>query len=171
MSRNPLIVPILQISEEGIELEATVQPPLLDLPQEDRLQFDHPVAVRLRLSRRNLDVTIQGAVETAATAQCDRCLDPFTMPLRVNDLCVFLEDIQTDEVNLTTPLREDIVLALPSRFLCDEQCLGLCPGCGKNRNRETCDCAESAEPEETPWAQLDNLNLSADDQQDNRSNQ
>ncbi|MFW5803443.1 MAG: YceD family protein [Verrucomicrobiota bacterium] len=170
MSRNPLIVPILQISEEGIELEATVQPALLDLPQEDRLHFDHPVAVRLRLSRRNLDVTVRGAVETSATAQCDRCLDNFKMPLRIDDLCVFLEDVQTDEVDLTSPLREDIVLALPSRLLCAEQCLGLCPGCGKNRNRETCDCAESAAPEETPWGQLEQLDLSAGDQPDNRSN-
>lgn len=170
MSRNPLIVPMLQISEEGIDLAATVQPTRLDLPQEERLQFEKPVAVRLRLSRRNRDVTVRGAVETAATAQCDRCLDRFEMPLRIGDVCVFLEDVQTDEVNLTAPIREDIVLALPNRFLCAEQCLGLCPGCGKNRNREVCECADSAEPAENPWAQLDNLDLSADDQPENHSN-
>ncbi len=171
MSRNPLIVPILQIPEEGVDLEATVQPTLLDLPQdEDRLQFEQPVTVRLRLSRRNRDVMVRGVAGTVATAQCDRCLDRFELPLRIGDLCQFFEDVQTDEVDLTNPLREDIVLALPNRFLCDEQCLGLCPGCGKNRNREDCECANSAEPTETPWAQLDNLDLPADDQPENRSN-
>lgn len=168
MSRNPLIVPILQIPEEGVDIEATVQPTLLDLPQdEERLQFEQPVTVRLRLSRRNRDVTVRGAVHTAANAQCDRCLDRFELTLRISDFCLFLEDVQTDEVDLTNPLREDIVLALPNRFLCDQQCLGLCPGCGKNRNREACECEENAQSAETPWAQLDKLDVSDGDQHEN----
>ena len=38
---------------------------------------------------------------------------------------------------------EQIQLMIPMKPLCDESCLGLCPRCGVNRNRESCQCEES----------------------------
>lgn len=43
-------------------------------------------------------------------------------------------------------VREDIYLALPSRFLCGENCKGLCPLCGKDLNDGECGCTEPADP-------------------------
>jgi uncharacterized protein len=37
-------------------------------------------------------------------------------------------------------MREQFYLALPMKPLCREDCKGLCPICGVNRNRETCSC-------------------------------
>ena len=45
-----------------------------------------------------------------------------------------------------------MLLAVPLKALCREDCKGLCPGCGRNRNRESCDCAALAR--DARWAAL-----------------
>ena len=50
---------------------------------------------------------------------------------------------------------EQVQLSIPMKPLCDEQCLGLCPECGTNRNRETCSCAEPAA--DARWGALQNI--------------
>ena len=47
-----------------------------------------------------------------------------------------------------------MLLELPLAPLCSEDCQGLCPVCGANRNTEPCDCAPVADPR---WAALDAL--------------
>jgi uncharacterized protein len=48
----------------------------------------------------------------------------------------------TDEINLTPLIAEQVMLALPTRPLCSEDCRGLCGTCGVNLNRESCSCSE-----------------------------
>jgi len=45
-----------------------------------------------------------------------------------------------DRIDLGEMVREQMHLALPLRRLCREDCGGLCPSCGVNRNIESCDC-------------------------------
>lgn len=49
----------------------------------------------------------------------------------------------TEEINLSPLIREQVMLALPTRPLCGENCRGLCGGCGVNLNDQTCVCAAS----------------------------
>jgi uncharacterized protein len=46
-------------------------------------------------------------------------------------------------LDLNPLLREQIVLCIPNRALCSEDCRGLCPSCGADLNAKACDCAES----------------------------
>ena len=55
-----------------------------------------------------------------------------------------LSTYSTDEINLAPLIREQVMLALPTRPLCEENCRGLCGGCGVNLNHETCACSASA---------------------------
>jgi DUF177 domain-containing protein len=53
----------------------------------------------------------------------------------------------TEEIDLAPLIAEQVMLALPTRPLCSEECRGLCEKCGANLNRETCDCStESGDP-------------------------
>jgi uncharacterized protein len=52
-------------------------------------------------------------------------------------------------------VREQILLAVPLKLTCREDCKGLCPHCGKNRNLEACGCA--VRPEEPRWAALKDI--------------
>ena len=49
-------------------------------------------------------------------------------------------------LDLTALVREDLLLALPAKFLCREDCKGLCPMCGKNLNDGSCSCKKPIDP-------------------------
>jgi uncharacterized protein len=59
-----------------------------------------------------------------------------------------------DVLDLEPLARDAVLLDLPLAPLCAEDCLGLCPQCGINRNEETCSCEEPADPR---WSALDSL--------------
>ena len=48
--------------------------------------------------------------------------------------------VEGGELPLDELVQADLVLSLPMRFLCREDCRGLCPVCGTNLNRCTCSC-------------------------------
>jgi uncharacterized protein len=62
-----------------------------------------------------------------------------------------------EEINLGEILGEEITLALPIRFLCREDCRGLCPRCGKNLNKGDCSCEGG--DEYSPFSALKGLKL------------
>lgn len=53
--------------------------------------------------------------------------------------------IKDGKLDFAPDVAEEVSLEFPIRFLCSEECLGLCPKCGKNRNLEPCDCANQKE--------------------------
>jgi len=124
--------------------------------------FDFPATVSVRLDyyRAGQELFFQGQISGDVIGHCGRCLEDYGFPLDA-DFSVLLvpktEDLtaeteltgdeldlsvyEGDIVDLTPLLREQIILALPTRPLCDEDCKGLCPTCGMNLNMETCRCA------------------------------
>lgn len=100
---------------------------------------------------------------------CARCLDEVVLHLSADqeefvprrpdewdeaDISPFIEDSIVDVDGLS---REALVLALPSKLLCDESCRGLCPDCGRPLGSEVCDCAPQTGDER--WARLADLTL------------
>jgi uncharacterized protein len=105
---------------------------------------------------------VDGTAKFTADFECSRCLDgypiatnsPFHIRFRprpevsVEDQEVEITEPEELDVEFyserTIPLRdlaiEQIELAIPMKPLCEEKCLGLCPTCGANRNREECKC-------------------------------
>ena len=59
--------------------------------------------------------------------------------------------IETNDV-----AREALLLELPMRFLCSEDCKGICPVCGTNRNIAPCTCQEGGE-RQNPFSALSKL--------------
>ena len=49
-----------------------------------------------------------------------------------------------DGLELNDVLREFVLLALPMQRLCKEDCVGICPVCGQNRNKQACQCQTAA---------------------------
>ncbi|MGH7842813.1 MAG: YceD family protein [Candidatus Binataceae bacterium] len=118
-----------------------------------------PVAVEVSYYRAGTEVFLSGTVEAMARANCARCAEDFATSharpfryvlaprsigydqesdLRGEDLEFSL--YEGDHVDLAPLVREQVILALAERPLCREDCLGLCPRCGVNRNEATCDC-------------------------------
>jgi len=142
---------------------------------EDAIRLTLPAEVNGSVKPDGRHVRVQGAVRTQVEVECDRCLQPIavtvdaefnvsyvpanvyaedeTPELNEDDLnmSVFDEDI----IDLDDLAREQILLAMPSRSLCREDCKGLCPVCGINRNMQACEC-ESTEVDPR-WAALKDL--------------
>jgi uncharacterized protein len=62
---------------------------------------------------------------------------------------------QGDGLLLEDVIKEQLLLAVPLRAICREDCKGLCPQCGRNRNLEPCNC--SNQTQDPRWAALEDI--------------
>jgi uncharacterized protein len=119
---------------------------------------------------------VSGTVEAAAELECSRCLKRFPFPVRdaVMDFDLLPEsslqkaaerelgrsELETefyrnDEIEPADFIREQILLAVPMVPVHREDCKGLCPLCGADRNERSCSCEQQSAPEkEHPFAAL-----------------
>lgn len=138
-------------------------------------EFRTPLHVHVAYSRSRHDLFFYGSVSGRAEATCGRCLEAF--PLEVDQEFTIVLTPATPltgeielapgdltqsfyegtEVDLTPLVYEQVMLALPTRPLCGEECRGLCPQCGSNRNTGQCGCTvETGDPR---WSALRNLKI------------
>lgn len=129
--------------------------------------FDFPAAaaVRMQYYRSGQELFFQGHIEGPVVGHCARCTEDYAFLLQKDFSLVLVprqqvpgdtelseDDLdlsfyQGDAVDLSPLIREQIILALPTRPLCQEACKGLCPQCGANLNTQTCECsARSGDP-------------------------
>ena len=108
-------------------------------------------------------VIARGTLSAPWQGECRRCLRAATGVVEVEVREVFEEDhdpeqtypLHGDQLDLELLARDAVLLELPLAPLCMEDCRGLCPTCGADRNEGGCDCApEVVDPR---WAALDAL--------------
>jgi uncharacterized protein len=104
-----------------------------------------------------------GTVSAPWEGACRRCLGPASGRLEVDvrELFEAASDqeetypLTGDRVDLEPLVRDAVLLELPQAPLCSEECKGLCPTCGINRNEDTCTCEPTNR--DPRWAALDEL--------------
>lgn len=122
-------------------------------------EFDPEAEVDVRYYRAGSDLFFGGRIRTRSAGTCARCLEAFPAPVDREFHWVLkprssesgdvegvagnaLAFYEGDEVDLSPLVREEILVALPTRALCKEDCAGLCARCGANRNQGDCGCTE-----------------------------
>ncbi len=95
-------------------------------------------------------VLIMGQLTAAVHARCAKCLGPAQVELMVPFREIFVQDGDPEDpdkfafegtfLDLSHLMLSMAVLALPMRFVCGEDCKGLCPVCGENLNKNHCTC-------------------------------
>lgn len=116
--------------------------------------FCAPVKVRAQLKSFAGSALLTAELSYTVTMPCDRCFETtirrfaptFTHTL-VRELSGDGDDedyvvVPEERLDLDQLLTEDILLDMPSKFLCRPDCKGICPVCGKNRNLEECSCEQ-----------------------------
>ncbi len=132
------------VREESIELKGVEK----EVPQLVRLD---PVRVRVEASEESGLFHVHAEQRTHATFTCSRCLSPFEKDLSGEWTQEFTDRadradqdeigfVEGDTLDLTPYIREAVLLELPYAPVCREDCKGLCPVCGVDRNRESCSC-------------------------------
>lgn len=105
----------------------------------------------LRLSRAKEGILVEMQATVYVDGECSRCLDDFKRPIDIDvqelyahPASDFTEFSITSDNNLDlAPLiRAEAMIGMAQKALCRPDCQGLCPTCGKNRNHETCTCAD-----------------------------
>jgi uncharacterized protein len=144
-------------------------------PVDERVKLTAPATVNGKIRLAGNEVFVNGHVDTRAQVECDRCLKLIELPVNADfeleyitgseyetsavaelteaemSVAVFDgEALDVDEI-----VKEQILLAVPTRMLCREDCKGICPQCGVDRNTGECNCeTKEIDPR---WAALKDL--------------
>ena len=121
------------------------------------------------------DIRVKGKLDTSVEVACARCLDPVVHKvdrsfdllyrplgtdsgheeLSVTDAEAEIGYYEGNGLLLEDTLREQVLLALPLRTICRDDCKGLCPHCGKNLNEVQCECVDQVE--DPRWSALKDI--------------
>jgi len=125
--------------------------------------FPPSLDVHLLYYRSGPEIFFSGNFSGAFTGHCGRCLEEFNFLLdKTFDFVLTPEPkrsghgaaelhrdelglsyYSSEEIDLAPLIAEQVILALPTRSLCSEDCRGLCGKCGANLNSEPCSCANA----------------------------
>lgn len=177
-----MFISIQELELHQVDLAQEFQPESIDLGPDVRQQTPLKVAGRAELLEehhggkgRIEDIRLVGDFSTRIEMRCARCLDPVVRDLAssfdllyrplgvdagvaeraIQEADTEIGYYQGDGMLLEDALREQVLLALPIKAVCREECKGLCPRCGRNLNLETCDCAQPAM--DLRWAALKDI--------------
>ncbi|MFC1683245.1 DUF177 domain-containing protein [Candidatus Zixiibacteriota bacterium] len=138
---------------------------------EERFHFTRPISARFTLQKVGQQIVCRGQVSSTVELECSRCLEPLEQDISEEMTLLFSflaaepgdaadEELKiippgADQVDVTEEVRQTLLLAMPTKPLCNIQCQGLCPRCGADRNREGCNCPR---PDGDPrWKNLQKL--------------
>ncbi|MGN0631599.1 MAG: YceD family protein [Ruminococcus sp.] len=148
---------ILQLREvfqiEGLKKPVEFEITLEELAGVHGYRFAEPVKVSGDVSNRAGIVTLKYSVSCVLDVECDRCLKPFkqehtydfshtVVPTLHSDNSAYDSYIaaENDSIDMNETALTDLLLMLPTKILCSEDCKGLCFICGCDLNESTCDC-------------------------------
>lgn len=142
---------------------------------DERVHLIESPEISGRVVRKGSQVFVNGRLSAQAQVDCDRCLKTIDVPVRTefNLQYVTAADYQTmhdaaleeselalsvfdgEAIDLDEIVREQVLLAVPTRLLCREDCKGFCPKCGADKNLKDCGCqTEDSDPR---WAGIRDL--------------
>jgi len=159
-----LVVEVSSIPAEGLEVDEALSPGEVHVLGEESFALLEGGRLKCRLDRGDdHSIHVRGRLSARVGLQCGRCLEDFAFGLD-QELDLFYlphradeEDEEEDEVELADRdmvvayyqgerldlgemIREQFFLAVPMKRLCREECAGICPTCGANRNSRPCQC-------------------------------
>lgn len=123
----------------------------------DDLAARYPDGVRVTGSIRRIQrgVYMEGEVKGSEVETCVRCLEPFVRETRVEIAEAFSEDVKPQDaqfadvaplvdrsIDVSELVEQLLEVDEPIAAVCSDGCLGICPQCGINRNRERCECKD-----------------------------
>lgn len=157
-----MLIELASLERQGGKFAHNYLPGELEL-NEDRIALGLPPKVSGRIHQSKAKVTVGGEVAAELAVECDRCLRALTVPVSSTFTVEYVtpdvyqagqgselldEDLSLSVfdgavIDLDELVREQLLLALPTQVLCREDCQGLCPVCGSDRNLQNCSCQEA----------------------------
>lgn len=162
------LAPILDVigAEMHVSDTATLDPLCI---AEETFTFTKPISFEVTVTNTSAGVVASGQVHATVSTECSRCLERFEMPLDGEVEAFYVgpahanempeeqqvEPIRDARIDLAPAIMTALVVEAPFAPIHAEDCKGICPTCGANRNVEECGCAE--DDGESPFAALKDL--------------
>lgn len=161
---------LTQIKEGHSTFETQVSPSEVNLQENE--EFSNPIEITHLVDRIGDEIFVKTRLRTQAELTCDRCLDQYKMSIdeTIDALLthddelteheeedIYLVTQSTREIDISEPVRQTLLLAIPFKKLCRDDCKGLCPRCGANLNHDPCSCAKTKQ--DPRWDALRNINF------------
>lgn len=115
--------------------------------------FTQALRLELELTGTGSAIIVEGTVKTAVQLSCDRCLKPFSLPIEAPFSETYYpaglgQKIHREEwvpfkdevIDLMPEVMKTILIELPMKAVCQDDCRGICPSCGQNLNTGDCNC-------------------------------
>jgi uncharacterized protein len=169
-----MIIELDRLEKGNEKFDLLIKPEDVDLERED-VEIKGDISLRGEAERHIAQTDIKGVIAFAADVECTRCLKPvpssFLFDFEVSYVTpenfsgerekeLLESELATDvsesgRIDLNDVVREQILLNLPEQTLCKDECKGICPECGVDRNIEDCNCAgDDIDPR---WSALKDL--------------
>ncbi len=177
-----MLITVAELEREPLEFDLAFSPGQIDYISEVEQKGLLTSAGRADLIEEHRgprdivqDIRLRGSYQSRFEVPCARCVDPVEHTLGAEFDLIFRpagadadlteQSIGASEteigyyekgsLTLEDVLREQVLLSLPARTLCREDCKGLCPRCGTNQNTDSCSCGEL--PSDPRWSALADL--------------
>ncbi len=147
----------------NVNESVTAFPELSAQVEQGHIEFIDLVHGRLEAIRVGDMIEVTGSLATTVILNCSRCLGPVTCPLNIEVVLTYVsadaapEDVSAEDVelaseeiglltfsgdviDLTNDIEQEVIMSLPPKPLCSDECRGLCLHCGCNLNKRACDC-------------------------------
>lgn len=124
-------------------------------------RFSGTVRIEAKIDKSLRQIFLQANIQAEGGFCCDRCLENFQQKINTAYSMVYIQgtrstvDLNKEEeiqilaadsnyIDLDNDVREYILLTIPQKLLCREECQGFCPTCGVNKNIASCTCGAMA---------------------------
>lgn len=149
---------VARIPEEGSQYEGSDPGSILEMENDPFSKVAGDVHYTLTAQHVSEELVVRGTLSVDLYLKCTRCSEIFSTTVIDSDfLRAYSASEDTDFVDITEDMREDLILHVPGFPVCNEDCKGLCAQCGVDLNKGSCDCTAGDRP--NPWSTLDNLSL------------
>ena len=115
-------------------------------------RFDEPLKVTGRIYNNGQSLTLEADVKGRMRTECSRCLDELETDIEFEVYELLSQRDETDtesediilfdgcDIELDDIIADHFLMNISGRYLCSDDCKGLCPVCGQNLNKGKCDC-------------------------------
>ncbi len=154
-----LWIDIEDIDEEGLALDFIKDPSFFAIEKKD-FKIVKDVIIHCSLSKCDNDIYVTGKVSAVLEFACSRCLEMFTEQINTEFSTEYLPETEKpteeemeiveddfaisyyseEKIDILPAVMDQILLSVPIKPLCKEDCRGLCPQCGQSLNINKCRC-------------------------------
>ena len=140
---NDLIILTKRLKNSESIIDTSVSAKELDIDNLD-FTFIDDIHIKIQASSVSKEFLFRCDIQTNIQAKCSRCLKDIDFTIDIKDFIFTYENEHQDKIDISIDIRDAILIEIPTRLICKEDCKGFCPICKTDLNTNQCRCEDKA---------------------------